>query len=141
LRRRSATPVDREDLFRLSRSIDDVLDNLRDFSRELELYRPPDVRSFLPLLHVIGGALDALHDSVRSLADGPDAIVDAARRSDHAASAVRREFELAIARALDRASDEGALRERELLRRLDVVGLRLGEAADALGDGGLKRVS
>ena len=33
------TPVDREDLFRLSRSIDDVLDNLRDFVREWDLYK------------------------------------------------------------------------------------------------------
>ena len=31
-------PIDREDLFRLSRSIDDVLDNLRDFVHEWDLY-------------------------------------------------------------------------------------------------------
>lgn len=30
------------------------------------------------------------------------------------------------------------LKRRELLRRLDVVGLRLGEAADALADGAVK---
>ena len=33
------SPIDREDLFRLSRSIDDVLDNLRDFVREWDLYQ------------------------------------------------------------------------------------------------------
>ena len=32
-------PIDREDLFRLSRSIDDVLDNLRDFVREWDLWQ------------------------------------------------------------------------------------------------------
>jgi hypothetical protein len=34
------TPIDTEDMFRLSRSIDDVLDNLRDFVREVDLYQP-----------------------------------------------------------------------------------------------------
>lgn len=33
------TPLDREDLFRFSRSIDDVLDNTRDFVRELHLWQ------------------------------------------------------------------------------------------------------
>jgi hypothetical protein len=31
------------------------------------------------------------------------------------------------------------LRRRELLRRVDVIGLRLGEAANALADGAVKR--
>ena len=34
-------PIDREDLFRLSRSIDDVLDNLRDFVRAGRFLRRP----------------------------------------------------------------------------------------------------
>ena len=38
LSRALITPIDREDLFRLSRAIDDVLDNLRDFFREWDLY-------------------------------------------------------------------------------------------------------
>jgi predicted nucleic acid-binding protein len=33
----------------------------------------------------------------------------------------------------------GVLKEREALRRLDVVGLRLGEAADALSDAAMKQ--
>lgn len=35
----------------------------------------------------------------------------------------------------------GMLRRRELLRRLDVVGLRFGEAVDALADAAVKRTS
>jgi hypothetical protein len=45
-----------------------------------------------------------------------------------------------MARVLRGDIDANTMRERELLRRLDVVGLRLGEAADALADGALKRV-
>src|SRR5690625_4357254 len=38
LSRALTTPIDREDLFRLSSSIDDILDNLRDFVREHDLF-------------------------------------------------------------------------------------------------------
>ncbi len=44
-----------------------------------------------------------------------------------------------IAELLVGEVDVQMLRQRELLRRLDVVGLRFGEAADALADGSLKR--
>ena len=40
-------PIDREDLFRLSRSIDDVLDNLRDFVREWDLFDVEAAAEFL----------------------------------------------------------------------------------------------
>ena len=35
------TPIDREDLYRFSRSVDDVLDNLRDLVRETDLFGSP----------------------------------------------------------------------------------------------------
>jgi predicted phosphate transport protein (TIGR00153 family) len=134
------TPIDREDLFRLSRSIDDVLDNVRDFGRELGLYHPPARADFLPMLDEIGEAVAALRDAVATLGERPATIVDAARDASHAASHVRRHYELAVGGLLDQPVDAGWLGQRELFRRLDVVGLRLGEAASALADGGLKRV-
>lgn len=133
------TPIDREDLFRLSRSIDDVLDNLRDYVRELQLYRPPDARPLLPVLERITDAIDALHRAVRSLTERPTAVVAAARDAEHAAAQVRRQFEQSLGGLFEHGMDEDALRTREVLRRLDVVGLRIGEACHALADGALKR--
>jgi ABC-type transporter Mla subunit MlaD len=134
------TPIDREDLFRLSRSIDDVLDNVRDFARELRLYDPPTPEDLVPALVAIDAAVGELRRAVGALREPPRAIVEAARSFAHTASQVRHRYEDAIAALLDRPADSGSLRQRELLRRLDVVGLRLGEAANALADGGLKRV-
>jgi predicted phosphate transport protein (TIGR00153 family) len=134
------TPIDREDLFRLSRSIDDVLDNLRDFARELRLYRPPDPSAFVPMLDAIRDAVDVLHAAVAALPDGPESVVDASRKAESAASQVRRGYEDAMAELLDGWTNTESLRQRELLRRLDVVGLRLGEAGNSLADGGLKRL-
>lgn len=134
------TPIDREDLFRLSRSIDDVLDNVRDFGRELALYEPPDLTAFVPMLEAVEHGVDELRAAVRRLDARPTEVVDAARAASHAAAKIRRRYEEAISALLAANVDHGSLGQRELLRRLDVVGLRLGEASNTLADGALKRV-
>ena len=132
--------MDREDLFRVSSSIDDVLDNLRDFGRELELYRPRSVVRFRPIIDVVSEALRALDRGIEQLSNGSPSVLAEAKAAKSAGSKVRRLYQTAVGDLLqgDQLSME-VLRQRELLRRLDVVALRLGEAADALSDGTLKR--
>ena len=62
-----ATPIDREDLFRLSRSIDDIIDTLRDFVRESHLYRVGDQSRLAPALADVTEGIDALHEAVSML--------------------------------------------------------------------------
>lgn len=140
LSRAITTPMDREDLFRVSSSIDDVLDNLRDFARELQLYRPRSVDRFRPILEVVSEALEALDRGIEQLSNGSPGVLAEAKAAKSAGSNVRRLYQAAVGELLtgDQLSME-VLRQRELLRRLDVVALRLGEAADALSDGTLKR--
>jgi uncharacterized protein Yka (UPF0111/DUF47 family) len=137
LARSLASPIDREDLFRFSRSIDDVLDNLRDFVREHDLFElGPD-----PLLeNVLEGVDVAVHnlrDAVAAVRDDPWRIRDATLRVKK--NEIRPRYQLAMAQLLTDPVSVRTLKGRELLRRLDVVGLRLGEAADALADGAMKR--
>jgi len=140
------TPIDREDLFRVSRSIDDVLDNLRDFVREVELFGEPAASGpFGGVTEAIIEAVIELQKAVAHLAGSPDHVIDASLAAKKRGNQIRHLYEQAMARLL--ADDEArrgetihsVLRTRELLRRLDVVGLRLGEAADALSDGMMKR--
>jgi len=139
LRQTLAAPMDREDLNRVSRSVDDVLDNLRDLVREFRLYgfvEEPLLRDGVG--HLAAG-LAKLRDATAVLMEQPE---DTAR---HAAESkkndVRRSYQQAMAALLTAgdAVDTRLLRRRELLRRLDITGLRLAEAADALADGAVKR--
>jgi len=134
-----APPMDREDLFRLSRSVDDVLDNLRDLVRELDLFdidREPLLDD--PLGGVERGVL-SLREAVAAFVARPESArvgALAVKKNE-----VRPRYQQAVARLL---VDDGVvtgllLKRRELLRRVDVIGLRLGEAADALADGAIKR--
>lgn len=142
LSRTLTTPIDREDLFRVSRSFDDVLDNLRDFARELALYRPHlDEDRYGGLLDDVDRGVAALEAAVGALEGGGATLLARAKDAKSAGGDIRRGYHRQVARLLSGELTMDTLKHRELLRRLDVVGLRLGEAGDALEDGALKRGS
>ncbi|GAA2269189.1 hypothetical protein GCM10010149_07750 [Nonomuraea roseoviolacea subsp. roseoviolacea] len=139
LRNAVVTPIDREDLFRLSRSIDDVLDSLRDFVRESHLYRVPDQIRFSPLLDQVIAGIDALENAVRDLASRPSAVVHDALEAKKMGGQIRRMYQYEISRIFSGEITAEALKQRELVRRLEIVGMAIGEAADAIADGAMKR--
>ena len=133
------TPIDREDLFRVSRSIDDVLDNLRDFLRECDLFAVADGAAMLPTVDAIREAVLGLRAAIVLMEDAPRRINVQALAAHKSANAVRRSYDTALAALFRGALTMEVLKLREVLRRLDVVGLRIGEAADALSDAAVKR--
>src|SRR5690606_31060856 len=78
LRRMLATPLDREDLYRLSRSVDDILDLLRDFVREADLFGLGDLEFTAPLLEGVIAGLDELAVAVGKVVDEPQEVTRAA---------------------------------------------------------------
>lgn len=146
LARTVVTPIDREDLFRVSRSIDDVLDNLRDYAREVDLLQATEETSeWADLTAAIIDTVDGLRAAVADLADSPDRLYGSLLAAKKSCNDVRQLYQKSIANLLSREKDDhqesprSIMRRRELLRRLDIVGLRMGEAADALADGLMKR--
>jgi len=139
LARALTTPIDGEDLYRLSGSLDDVLDNLRDFAVEADLYGvEPDERFVAPLDGIVQG-LDELADAIGRLTDDVAEVAAPARAAKKANDA-RDAFHDEMGALLHGEEvTMQTLRHRELLRRLDVAGLRLATAADALISGALKR--
>ena len=133
------TPIDREDLFRLSRSIDDVLDNLRDFMREVKLFLPFDTSICAPLIPPLREGLLALKGALSGLDSKDSLVADNTLIARKAVNSVRQSYQLALASVFSTQLSNETLKQKEVLRRLDVAGLRLSEAADALADGWLKR--
>lgn len=139
LTRTLSAPIDREDFFRVSRSVDDVLDDLRDFAREVTLYAPQRRDRCAPLFDALDEGLAFLQDAVAELGEDEGRVLELAHRAKRCCSSMRRAFEDALADLFAQELSVEVLKERELLRRLDIVALRLGEAADALADGQMKR--
>lgn len=133
------TPIDREDLYRFSRSVDDVLDNLRDLVRETDLFGMPGDPSDLPALDAVREGLVSLRAAIAHLVDDPGRVQEGALAARKAAGQVRREYQTSVAALFRRELTAETLSRRELLRRLDVIGLRLNSAAADLSDALLKR--
>ncbi len=132
-------PIDREDVFRLSRSIDDVLDNLRDFVREWDLYKIKATDTYLGLLDATASGVDDLRRAVQTIAKDPKDTSQSALVCKKSANEIRRLYDVELGRLFSGELTMEVMKRRELLRRLDVVGLRLNEAADVLSDAAVKR--
>jgi uncharacterized protein len=139
LSRTLTPPIDREDMFRLSRSIDDVLDTIRDFVRESDLYAVDGTGSLVPLLDLVVEGVEALERAVRVLPGGARSLLRLALEAKKAAGAVNRAHQYEMARVLDGEVTVDTLKRRELVRRLDTVAQRMSDAADTLADGAVKR--
>lgn len=133
------TPIDREDLYRLSRSVDDVLDHLRDYVRETDLFGPGDLTFAIEPLDALIEGLDRLEAAARMMIEAPSSVTTAALATRKACTRLRQLHQSRLTTLLAGPPTVDVLRERELLARLDAVGRRLREAADALADAMLKR--
>ena len=134
------TPIDREDLYRLSRSVDDVLDNLRDFVREADLYAPDSLAPMAEMLEAMTQGLTDLKGAVAAVSDAPAQVSAHTMAARKSGNHVRALYQMRLKDLFDQdVVTMDVFKMRELLRRLDVVALRLSEATDSLNDAMLKR--
>jgi uncharacterized protein Yka (UPF0111/DUF47 family) len=133
------TPIDREDIYRLSRSIDDALDGSRDFVREWDVFRAQDPSALLRVLTVLQQAVGDMERAVKCIIDSPDASSPHVLAAQRSASRVRVVHEDEIAKLFEGGLSMRVIRQRELLHRLDAVGLHLVRAGQILADSFVKR--
>lgn len=135
------TPLDREDLFRLSRHLDDVLDELRDLVHVLELYRVASRAELDAVFDAIGDSLDGLEAAISALTDGQRGGAVHALKVSKGISGIRRLQRRTIGETF---GDSGLLEGRAILalemhRQVDRVVTALDGAASTLADGMIKR--
>lgn len=132
-----STPIDREDLFRLSRAVDDILDTLRDFIREMDLLQVVELDVLLEPTQAIVEAVRDLTEAVQTVGEAPRRVPIAALKAKK--NTISQMYQAALQELLSRELRTETLKVSELLRQLDHVGLRLDDAANALSDGVVKR--
>jgi len=133
------TPIDREDLFRLSRALDDVLDVLRDFVRQWDLFEMHRSVIIEPVVDATCDALADLRGAITTIGAEPRMITMRALGAKKSGNAIRRSHDTQLAALYRGPLSVDMLKERDLLRRLDVVGIRFAAAADTLSDAAIKR--
>jgi hypothetical protein len=141
LSRSLVTPIDREDIFRLSRSVDSILDSMRDYVRLQALLRPGDSFDPLPVLVEISAAVSELTLAVSSLeAGGGRKLTVRALAARKAAGRARRAFQYELARSCEfETSGTELVKWQALGFELVNAVEHIRQSSDALVDGAIKR--
>lgn len=138
INRSFVTPFDREDIFALSRAIDDVLDYAYTTVEEMQILKVPPCESLAKLAELLLIAATEIHLGTQRLLDHPNVANDHARRAKGAENRIERMYREAVASAFDSAKEVqdvvAMLKLREICRHLANAGDRADEAANIISD-------
>ena len=133
------TPLDPEDIFELSRGLDEVLNNAKNAVREAEVMRAAPDAAIAEMTaelaegtHHIADAFPGLsHGSIASATQAADAAVKSQRRLEHV-------YRAAMSALVDRDDLREVAARRELYRRLARTSDRLVDVAERIWYSALK---
>jgi predicted phosphate transport protein (TIGR00153 family) len=128
-----ATPFDREDLFALSRSIDDILDAANETAIELAMYKIPTPAAFGEMTAALADGARHIRDAVHELLDHPRIAAEMAVRAKRSENRMDNLYHQAVSNLFDSGQEMAAvLKAREIYRHLKNSADRIDRAADQI---------
>ena len=138
LNRTFVTPFDREDIFALSRTIDDVLDYAYSTVSELEILKVVPTPYMVQIASLLRDAANELYMAVNSLEAHPAVANDHAQRAKALENRVEGVYREALADLFKGAEDIKhvikMMKQREVFRHLSNAADRGDEAANVIAD-------
>ncbi len=138
INRSFVTPFDREDIYSLSRAIDDVLDYAYTTVEEMRILRVEPCGPLVRLTELLLEAANEIYLATQRIMDHPNVANDHARRAKSAENRIETNFRQAVAAAFEEAktveSVVDMLKLREICRHLANAGDRADEAANIISD-------
>ncbi len=138
LNRTFVTPMDREDIFSLSRAIDDIIDYAHTSVDEMALFEMPPNQDILDIVKVLADAAREIHLAVLRLADHPAVAIEHAKRAKQLENRVEDLYRQALAHLFENLETiedvTRTLKLREILRHLSNCADRGDEAANLISD-------
>lgn len=136
------TPIDREDLFILSRRIDDVLDQVDEIKDLMEIFNVRAEEAMFAMAELCKEGMESLLQACRILETSESEknleYMMIAKKDENR---VKRLYWKSILNISDScASLSDALQTRELARELDQLANKIGRAADKMGEAKLKMI-
>ncbi|MGH7903183.1 MAG: DUF47 domain-containing protein [Candidatus Dormibacteraceae bacterium] len=128
-----ATPFDREDLFALSRTVDDILDAANETAVEMSMYRIPPPESLRPMAAVLLDGAHHIQLAVRDLLDHPQVAAEHAIRAKRSENRIDAQYHEAVAALFESGRETSEiLKVREIYRHLKNSADRIDQAADQI---------
>ena len=138
INRSFVTPFDREDMYRLSRAIDDVIDYANTTVQEMKILKVEPCEALAKLTDLLLVAAQEILLSVERIQDHPNVANEHARRAKKAENRMETTYREAVAEAFEKAKSVedvvSMLQLREICRHLANAADRADEAANIIAD-------
>ncbi|MGQ9694998.1 MAG: DUF47 domain-containing protein [Thermodesulfobacteriota bacterium] len=128
------TPFDREDIFSLSRAIDDVMDYADRTVDEMEIYEVKANKHILQMIDILRKAARELSDAIRLIKKYPNIALEHATKAKACENEMESAYHRALADLFKGTDTVYMLKMREIYRHLSNAADRGDEAANLIGD-------
>jgi hypothetical protein len=128
------TPFDRDDIFSLSRAIDDVMDYADRTVDEMEIYEVKPNNHVVQMIDILRKAARELNDSIRLIQKYPNIALEHATKAKAAENEMENAYHRALAELFKGTDTVYMLKMREIYRHLSNAADRGDEAANLIGD-------
>jgi len=126
------TPLDREDIFALSRAIDDVVDYANTTVDEMEIYEVKGDHHIKEMVNILRKAARELNDAVKILKDYPRIASEHAVQAKSYENTMEKAYHFALADLFKGTDTVYMLKMREIYRHLSNAADRGDEAANII---------
>ncbi len=126
------TPIDREDIFDLSRAIDDVVDYANTTVDEMEIYEVKGDHHIQEMVNILRKATRELNDAVKILKDYPKIASEHAVKAKAYENQMEKAYHMALADLFKGTDTVYMLKMREIYRHLSNAADRGDEAANII---------
>jgi len=126
------TPMDREDIYNLSRAIDDVVDYANTTVDEMEVYEVTGDEHIKEMVNILRKAARELNDAVKILKDYPKIALEHAVKAKSYENQMEKTYHLALADLFKGTDTVYMLKMREIYRHLSNAADRSDEAANII---------
>ncbi|NOY09054.1 MAG: DUF47 family protein [Spirochaetes bacterium] len=130
------TPFDREDVFTLSRSVDDIIDAAKSTVEEISVFRVSVTEDLKEMISILErGTLEIL-DSLKNLKNHPEVALEHAKRAKATENEMNHLYLKSIANIFDNKDNTPSymMKMREIYRHLNRSADRCDEAANIISD-------
>jgi predicted phosphate transport protein (TIGR00153 family) len=138
LNRTFVTPIDREDIFALSRAVDDMLDYAYSTADEMDILSVRPTEYMLRIASLLRDAAYEIHLAMQRLQRNPNVAIDHAQRAKALENRVESVYREALAKLFKGPEDVKhvvkMLKTREVYRHLSNAADRGDEAANIISD-------
>jgi len=134
------TPIDREDIYALSRAIDDVVDYANTTVDEMEIYDVKGDEHIKDMVNILRKAARELDDAVKILKDYPKIASEHAVKAKSYENQMEKAYHVALANLFKGTDTVYMLKMREIYRHLSNAADRGDEAANIISSIVMKHI-